>query len=101
MSTKKNGFREEGDIKKMYKKSFNIKEIHPEPKHKLVKDSLLSDPEQGKFHGTYYQIVAIQKNYDKTNFPEKTRLLHNLNPLSVKNRYDGRINPQNRFPGKF
>lgn len=29
MSTKKNEYREEGDIKKMYKKSFNIKEIHP------------------------------------------------------------------------
>lgn len=67
---KKKGSQEKSDedIKKMYRKSFTIKEIHPQPKHKLVKESTISDPDYGKNFGSYYQIVALQKKFDRSQY---------------------------------
>ena len=99
ITKKKNGQKEiDGDIKKIYKKSFTIKEIHPEHRYNTGKDSLLSDPEYGKYFGSYFQIINLQKNYDKANSPERTRFLKGLNPITTKSRFENR---KNRFPSKF
>lgn len=56
----------------MYRKSFTIKEIHPQPKQILPKGFLENKNYEAMF-GSYYQVVAVQKKFDHSHYSSKTQ----------------------------
>ena len=55
----------------MYKKSFTIKEIKPIEKNKLAKEEFSFRNIEEKTFGSYYEIVALQKKFGKSQYYSK------------------------------
>lgn len=89
---------EEEDLSSLHRKSFTIKEMKPQKKEVGNSDPYIFEPRYGKFYGSYYQIVAVQKKFENSHYwgwgPRGPALLgQKSNDLSM--RYQSRItNPE-------